>query len=484
MLEMMINNQTVRISSVSADMMLLTYLRELRGLKGTKEGCASGDCGACTVVMVDQDEHHALRYRQINACITPLHAVHGKQIMTVEFLKQDEQLHPVQQAIINRHGSQCGFCTPGFVMSLYALSKQIIRPKNPADFLAGNLCRCTGYGPLIEAAHDIVQTNPPDPLDAHQQTVRHWLTQVPPLQSEHYFMPETRQQLAQLRQTYPTAKLIAGGTDLSLEVTQRYQPLPRLIDVSKVDDLLTITESSDGWRLGAAIPMYRIHQFMQQHFPSTDEIIERLGSITIRHRATLGGSLGHASPIGDIAPLLISLNGQIEVDNGKQRIRYAPEDYITGYRQTRLQDDEWISAIHLPKMTEPQRHAIYKVSKRYEDDIATVVLALNFTFDDQRHISHCIIAAGGVAEKSVRLTALEALFIGQPLTQSLIRHVQTQVPQVIHPLSDIRGSAQYRIHLVQNLLQRYFFEYQSIAVQQEQTETQYSPIKTRLTYHA
>ncbi len=484
MLEVMINNQIVSIPTISADMMLLTYLREHRALKGTKEGCASGDCGACTVVMVDQDEHQALRYRQINACITPLHAVHGKQIITVEYLKRGEQLHPVQQAVINRHGSQCGFCTPGFVMSLYALSKQNNRPENPADFLAGNLCRCTGYGPLIQAAHDIVQTNAPDPLDAEQHSVQQWMAQVPPLQSEHYFMPETRQALAQLRQTHPTAKLIAGGTDLSLEVTQRYQSLPLLIDVSKVDDMCTITETSDGWRLGAAIPMYRVHQFMQQHFPSTDEVIERLGSITIRHRATLGGSLGHASPIGDIAPLLISLNGQIEVDNGKQRIRYAPEDYITGYRQTRLQKDQWISAIYLPKIAQQQRHAIYKVSKRYEDDIATVVLALNFTFDAHQHISHCIIAAGGVAEKSVRLTALETPFIGQPLTQSLIRDVQARVPQVIHPLSDIRGSAQYRIHLVQNLLQRYFLENQNIVVRQEQPEHRYPPIKTRLTYHA
>jgi xanthine dehydrogenase small subunit len=473
MLEVMINDQIATIPFASADMMLLTYLREQEELKGTKEGCASGDCGACTVVVVDSVAGE-LRYRQINACITPLHAVHGKQIITVEYLKQNDQLHPVQQAVVDRHGSQCGFCTPGFVMSLYALFKQKQKPDNPADFLAGNLCRCTGYGPLIEAAHDLMQISEPDPLEVRQREVQQWMNQVPPLASEHYFMPQTRQELARLRHTYPSARLIAGGTDLSLEVTQQLKSLPDLIDISHVDDLLTITDTTigtaAGWRIGAAIPLEEVHRFMRQHFPSTDEIIRRLGSMTIRHRATLGGSLGHASPIGDIAPLLISLNAQIEVDNGTRRTRYAPEEYITGYRQTRLQQDEWISAIHLPKMTARQQHAIYKISKRYEDDISTVVLALNFTFDETDHINACILAAGGVAAKSVRLTALETPFLGQPLTQSLIRRVQALVPQVIHPLSDVRGTAQYRIRLIQNLFQRFYLEHQHI--------------ETRLTYHA
>ncbi|MDC0610970.1 xanthine dehydrogenase small subunit [Vibrio sp.] len=469
MLEVMINAEVKSISSASADTMLLPFLRENLDLTGSKEGCASGDCGACTVVVAELLDGE-LNYRQINSCITPLHSLHGKHIITVEHLKQNEKLHPVQQAVVDQHGTQCGFCTPGFVMSLYTLSKQKSKPENPAEYLAGNLCRCTGYGPLIEAANSIANTTILDPLDKDCEKVIEWMQSVRPMASSHYFTPHTRSELAHFRAQYPSAKLIAGGTDLSLEVTQKLQTLEYLIDISRVDDLLTITQTDKGWRLGSAIPMTQIHQFMLKHYPSTGEVIERLGSMTIRQRATLGGSLGHASPIGDIAPLLISLKGEIEVDNGTDKKCYSPEDFITGYRQTRLAENEWISGIHLPNLKSSQKHAIYKVSKRYEDDIATVVLAVNFTFDEQNLISDCIVSAGGIAAKSVRLTELEYPCLGKPLTQTLINQLKQHVPSVITPLSDVRGSAEYRVTLVQNLLQRFFLEYQQI--------------ETRLTYHA
>lgn len=465
MLELMINSEVVKVASVQADTMLLNYLREEKQMTGSKEGCASGDCGACTVVMVDLDDNQRMRYRQINACITPIHALHGKQIITVEHLKQHDQLHPVQQMVVDRHGSQCGFCTPGIVMSLYALSKQEQSPHNPSDFLAGNLCRCTGYGPLIDAANAIAESHIDDPLSHNDAAVRTWLHSVESgnealkLASETgYARPKNRTELAAAIAAMPDAKLIAGGTDLALEVTQQHHQLKQLIDLSQVDDLLTITPTDTGWRIGAAVPMNQVHAFFKQHYPSADEVIERLGSLTIRNRATLGGSLGHASPIGDIAPLLISLHGEIEVDDGKHQTRFAPEACITGYRQTALKANQWISAIHLPHMADNERHAIYKISKRYEDDIATVTLGLNMTFDEQQTVTRCIISAGGVAAKSVRLSELEALFIGHPLSQSVVKKAQDKVPEVIQPLSDVRGSAAYRVKLVQNLLQRFYLE--------------------------
>ncbi len=462
MLELMINDEIVKEGAAKADTMLLNYLREQKQMTGSKEGCASGDCGACTVVEVSLESDNTLSYRQINACITPIHALHGKQVITVEHLKQGNKLHPVQETVVEKHGTQCGFCTPGIVMSLYALSKQSVKPEHPADYLAGNLCRCTGYGPLIDAANTIASTEIDDPLTAEAEAVTQWMKSVKPLESTIYFKPTNRQALASAIALHPKAKLIAGGTDLSLEVTQQLKSLPELIDISDVDDMTEISETTTGWRIGAAVPMSEVHTFMKQNFPTTDEVIERLGSLTIRHRATLGGSLGHASPIGDIAPLLMSLNGRIEVDDGKSKTLYAPEDYITGYRETLLKPEQWISAIHLPRLASNQRHAIYKVSKRYEDDIATVTLAINMTIDSDKRVKSCIISAGGVAAKSVRLSELEKVFIGRPLTQPIVQSARLKVTDVIHPLSDVRGSAEYRIKLVQNLLQRFYLETQQV----------------------
>lgn len=461
MLELMINSEVVKVASAKADTMLLNYLREQKQMTGSKEGCASGDCGACTVVLVSLEGDN-VNYRQINACITPIHSLHGKQVVTVEHLKQGNQLHPVQQIVVDKHGTQCGFCTPGFVMSLYALSKQTEKPQHPADFLAGNLCRCTGYGPLIEAANTIATTEIEDPLSAEIESVKVWMKSVQPLESAQYIKPTTRQALAKARAEHPNAKLIAGGTDLSLEVTQQLKSIPELIDISHVDDLLGITETTSGWRVGAAVPMNIVHEFMKKHFPTTDEVIERLGSLTIRHRATLGGSLGHASPIGDIAPLLMSLQGKIELDDGVNKTLYAPEDYITGYRETLIKPNQWISAIHLPRLAPNQLHAIYKVSKRYEDDIATVTLAINMTIGSDKRVKSCIISAGGVAAKSVRLFELEEVFVGHSLTQPIVNKARQMVTQVIHPLSDVRGSAEYRVKLVQNLLQRFYLESQQV----------------------
>ncbi|MGY5453033.1 xanthine dehydrogenase small subunit [Agarivorans sp. MS3-6] len=457
MLQLMINNQVVSLSQQAADTMLLTFLREHSGLVGTKEGCASGDCGACTVVMVSNTASAELSYKQINSCITPLHSLHGKQIITVEYLKQGQNLHPVQQAIVDHHGSQCGFCTPGFVMSLYALSRQHKQPEHPEEFLAGNLCRCTGYGPLIEAAKQVSANSHSqhDHIQQQESVVQHWMAECPKLESEQYWQPHSRAELAQIRQNHPDAKWIGGGTDLALEVTQQLKSIEKIIDLTAMPELSSIERIDGGWRIGAAVPLDQVHQFMKQHYPSTDEIFARLGSITIRHRATLGGSLGNASPIGDIAPLLISLSGKIEVDDGCNIEVHAPEDYITGYRETVLKPQQWISAVHLPDLAPETKHQIYKVSKRFEDDIATVVLAVSLQLDEQQRVSQCIISAGGVAAKSVRLSELEQHLVGHVFTSEKLKQLQQQVPLYIKPIDDVRASAAYRVLLVQNLLKRF-----------------------------
>lgn len=461
MLELMINDEIITIDSARADTMLLPFLREHCELTGTKEGCASGDCGACTVVMVENDGEQGLMHKNINACITPLYALHGKQVITVEYLRQPEQLHPVQQAVVDAHGSQCGFCTPGFVMSMYALSKQPQTIDNPIEYLGGNLCRCTGYGPLIEAAKKI-QQHSGDPIAEREPKVSEWIEQVPPLHCAEYIAPQERSQLAKARAQLPNAPFIAGGTDLSLVVTQQLQDIPALIDVSQVKELNVIEQNQGYVTIGAALPLYKVHQVMKSLFPSTHELFDRLGSLAIRHRGTLGGSLAHASPIGDVAPLLISLNAEVTLDNGTRRRAMAVEDFITDYRQTALAADEWIESIDIPYLTSKDRHAMYKVSKRFEDDISTLTLGILIRPDTSGVIRDCRISAGGIAAKTRRLTELEALFIGQTLNRALIDQVKQQVACVIQPLSDVRASAEYRVTTMANLFERFYLEQQKI----------------------
>jgi xanthine dehydrogenase small subunit len=470
MLELMINEAVIREEHLAPDTTLLNYIREHEGLTGTKEGCGSGDCGACTVVMVELDTLGELRFRQINACITLIHSLHGKQILTVEYLKRQEQLHPIEQVVVDKHGSQCGFCTPGFVMSLYALSKQKIKPENPLSYLGGNLCRCTGYGPLIEAAEAISSVEYWDPAQVCEAQSKQWLGEVEMAQALNYRRPTTREALRKAKQQLPGAALVAGGTDLTLEITQKLKQFGALIDVGYVDDLQGITQTTSGWRLGAGVPLADVHPFMAQYFPSCDELFERLGSLAIRHRATLGGSLGHASPIGDIAPLVMSLGGQVEVDDGVQKQLIDAADFITGYRQTQLTPEQWISGVHLPNLQDNQHHAIYKVSKRTEDDISTVVLGVNLTLGQDDEVLACILAAGGIAAKSERLVELEKLLVGERLTQSVIDRVKEAVPRVISPISDVRASASYRVMLIQNLFQRFFYQRSGIATRLESYE--------------
>ncbi|MFT4789685.1 MAG: xanthine dehydrogenase small subunit, partial [Paraglaciecola sp.] len=351
MISFLLNDKTVQISDASPDTTLLNYLRENKRLTGTKEGCASGDCGACAVVLAEVDQQD-LHYRALNSCVTFLSALQGKQLLTVEHLAQGEALHPVQAAMVDKHGSQCGFCTPGFVMSMFALYQQNSHP-SPEDVnvaLGGNLCRCTGYRPIIDAALACCSGVADDQfVHSQSQTIAqlHRLKDdkpgLPGLQ-----MPQNRAQLAQAKQAFPAARLFAGSTDLALEVTQQLKNLDNLICLTQVTELQIITELPDSLKIGAAVPFGKCEKLLLKHFPPLRELLERFAATPIRNQATLGGNVANASPIGDIPPVLLALDAHIQLDNGQKRRQIPAQKFFTGYRQTLLGADEWVEAIIIP----------------------------------------------------------------------------------------------------------------------------------------
>jgi len=455
-----LNQQLLKPAPAETDMTLLHYLRSC-GLTGTKEGCASGDCGACTV-LVGRDSPEGWVYQAVNACICPLGSLDKCQVITVEGLAQNNTLHPVQEALIECHASQCGFCTPGFVMALAALQQQPPAPLTDAraaviEAISGNLCRCTGYKPIIAAG--LAALKKPVQL---ANKVQEWLPNAPSLgntqfaDAEHFYcQPLTEADLQALLLRHPHARLVAGGTDLMLELTQQYHRLPQLIDISRIPALRQIVQSGDCLVLGAALTYSELERELALSAPEFVQLLKRLGSRQIRNRGTLGGNIANASPIADGPPWLLVLDAQLELVNSAGRARRLPlAEFYQGYKQTALQTGEYIARIQLPRAALARVQRLYKVSKRVEDDISAVLGA--FSFDGQQ----LRIAYGGMAAIPRRASATEAL-LNQALwltptgvDESLLVRAQEQLRAEFAPLADVRASADYRLALACNLLAR------------------------------
>jgi xanthine dehydrogenase small subunit len=473
MISFLLNDKAVQISDASADTTLLNYLRESKRLTGTKEGCASGDCGACSVVLAelaDQDLH----YTAINSCVTFLSALQGKQLLTVEHLAQGDTLHPVQAAMVDKHGSQCGFCTPGFVMSMFALYQQNSHPC-PEDViiaLGGNLCRCTGYRPIIDAALASCSGVADDQFVRRQSQTLSQLHQLkddkpglPGLQ-----MPQNRAQLAQARQAFPAARLFAGSTDLALEVTQQFKDLDNLICLTQVTELQQISELPDSLKIGAAVPFGKCETLLLKHFPPLRELLERFAATPIRNQATLGGNVANASPIGDMPPVLLALDAQFQLDNGHQRRQIPAHQFFTGYRQTVLGADEWLEAIIIPYAPKHSLLRAYKVSKRHEDDISAVCAVFNVRLT-QGKVEHIQTGFGGVAATPVSAPDLSSALIGLDWASSeTFERGKDIISQAFTPIDDVRATARYRQSVLVNLWKRFWL----------QTNQQSQKIKTRV----
>ncbi len=468
MIQFLLNRELRTEHALDPNVTVLNYLREHVGKTGTKEGCASGDCGACTVVVGELDGER-VRYRTLNSCLTFVSSLHGKQLITVEDLKHQGKLHSVQQAMVDCHGSQCGFCTPGFIMSLFALQKNSTGFDKGAtlEALAGNLCRCTGYRPIIDAAEQACCQKQPDQFDAFEADTVTRLKAIAPRETaelnsgdKRCLVPLTVADLADLYTTNPEARLLAGGTDLALEVTQFHRELPVMIYVGHIEDMKRIEVTDSAIEIGAAAALSDCYEALSREYPDFGELLHRFASLQIRNQGTLGGNIGNASPIGDAPPLLIALGAQIALRQGNTRRILPLQDYFLDYKVTARQEAEFIEKITVPRKQANQAFRAYKVSKRLDDDISAVCAAFNLSIVDGV-VTDARIAFGGMAAIPKRASACEAALVGSAWYPGVIERACDALGEDFTPLSDFRASKEYRLLTAQNLLRKFFLEQQS-----------------------
>ncbi|MBY6112993.1 xanthine dehydrogenase small subunit [Mameliella alba] len=445
----LLNGESVELTEVSPTETLLDWLRERRGLTGTKEGCNEGDCGACTVMVTD-----ARGARALNACILFLPQLHGKAVRTVEGLSgPDGQMHPVQQALVEHHGSQCGFCTPGFAVSM--ATAHLNGDTNAKDALAGNLCRCTGYAPILRAA-DAAAKVPVPAWMATDATYANGETPKAPTS----FTPETSDDLARLYAEMPKATLVAGATDVGLWVTKQLRDLGPVIFLNRCADLQEIEETDSEIRIGAGVTMDRVHEVMKTHAPSYAEMIRRYGSTQVRNAATIGGNIANGSPIGDNPPALIALGASLHLRKGSERRSLPIEDFFLDYGKQDRVPGEFVEAVSLPKPMGGLK--VFKLSKRFDQDISAVCGAFNLNIEDGR-VSAARIAFGGMAGTPKRASNVEAALTGQPWTEATLAAVAPAWVQDFSPMTDMRASADYRLTAARNMLHRLWAEDQGQA---------------------
>ena len=465
-----------QIDDVAPTRSVLNYLRENLRRTGTKEGCAEGDCGACTVVVAELDAGNALRTRTVNACLQLVPFLDGKALFTVESLKTPnpdpaQSLHPVQQAMVDCHGSQCGFCTPGFVMSLFGLYLDHVRDGSTAipddrtirTSIAGNLCRCTGYRPIIDAAKrmfDLPQVRfDRDGVAGQLQSIRRERSLDYAADGFRFSAPRTLAELHDLRARFPQATLVAGNTDVGLWINKQLREIPHLIGIAEVAELKLIAKSGSMLRIGAAVPLEDAYAALASYYPELVEMWERFASPPIRNAGTMGGNVANGSPIGDSMPALIVL-GALVVLSGIGGERTIPlEELYVGYQKKSMLADEIVEAIEVPLPAQALRFRTYKVSKRYDSDISAVCAGFAIHLDaESGRIAECRIAYGGMAATPRRASNAEAALRGAQWDEAALRSAMRALAQDFEPLSDLRASSAYRLRVAQNLLERFHLE--------------------------
>ena len=486
-----LNGKPVCAAGVDPHVSLLQYLREALRLTGTKEGCAEGDCGACTVVLGELDANGRVGLKPVNACIRQLPTMDGKAVFTVEGLKRaDGSLHPVQQALADCHGSQCGFCTPGFVMSLFALYKNTPHParQQAVEALSGNLCRCTGYRPILDAAEQMQSCGVPcrsdaPPLDA-------WNNQPAAVQSARphpgetaladalralqrkqdfvyqaagvtFHAPRSIAAFSRLYAAHPDAWILAGGTDVGLWINKALQTAKTMLYTGNVAGIDAI-EEPDGWiDIGAAVPLEDAFTALNRHYPEFAHLWLRFASLPIRSSGTLGGNIANGSPIGDAMPLLIAIGSEVTLRLGEQGRTIPLEALYLDYKKQSRAPGEWVESVCVPVRDASLQVAGYKTAKRNEQDISAVCFAIAIKHEAE-NVRQVRIALGGMAGIPKRASNVEAALLGKPWNEANVRAAMAQMPRDFTPMSDMRASGAYRMRVAQNLLLRFFHESQSV----------------------
>ncbi|NQV85479.1 MAG: xanthine dehydrogenase small subunit [Woeseiaceae bacterium] len=461
----LLDGEVIEIRDADPTRTVLQYLREDLRRKGTKEGCAEGDCGACTVVVAElTPSRDDVTIRAINSCIQFLPTLDGKELMTVESLADGDELHPVQSAMVNHHGSQCGFCTPGFIMSLYALYESNPNPGRQEidDALAGNLCRCTGYRPIIAAANDMYSALPaprPERLNALKCIQRDTSLRIE-RDGQRFFAPLDANELAALLTQYPEATLLAGGTDVGLWVTKRHRELETVIYTGRVSDLAKVGVTDTHIEIGGAATLTDAVPVIVKQYPGLDEMFRRFASPPIRNAGTLGGNIANGSPIGDSMAALMVLDATLVLRLGFEEREIAINDFYHDYRVNDLQPGEFVARIRIPLPTDGAIVRSQKWSKRFDQDISAVCTAYRLVLDAGRVVSFRM-ACAGLAATVRRAVNTEAAIVGLQWTQELVENACEKLAEDYTPISDMRASADIRLLAVQNLLRRFFAETES-----------------------
>jgi xanthine dehydrogenase small subunit len=454
-IEFLLNGRDVRIENPAPQRTLLDELRE-RGLTGAKEGCAEGECGACAVVVVG-NAGTGSEYRAINSCLMFLPMAADQEIHTVESLAADGRLLEAQAAMAAAGGSQCGYCTPGFVMSLFAEHYRPDRPHRIGSCdpyaLAGNLCRCTGYRPIRDA---VLSLGPP-PDDRFRARLAWPARQLEAFTVDGFSRPASVEACTAILARDPAATIVAGATDLGVESNLKARRWPHLVSVEGIGELLEVSQTAKRVRIGAAAPLTDIARRWPDAPAALAEWMTLFASPPIRNRATLGGNLATASPIGDGAPLLLALDASLQIAGPLGRREMPLSSFFTGYRRTALQKDELIVSIDIPTPA-PAVLSFYKVAKRRLDDISTVAAAMAVDLDGAGRVRRSRLAFGGVAATPIRLIEAEHTLTGQPWDDAAVRRVQQIIEQTLTPMSDHRGSREYRLQVSSSLVAKFWQE--------------------------